>query len=163
MNITPKKMRVGNNARPASRELAGAKRLFIGEGMRQYFQTLVQEVVKKWKGFVRVLWWEGLALRLWWSRLLRVAKWQTEIKLDFRHRDLPKWRCSLALLGQPPPGTRDRPRSSEIFVVSRPGAGIRLSGGVPSLCSVNLHRELAIVLVARKFSISFQTQKTAIY
>jgi len=25
--------------------------------MRQYFQTLVQEVVKKWKGFVRVLRW----------------------------------------------------------------------------------------------------------
>jgi hypothetical protein len=57
MNITPKKMRVGNSARPASRELAGAKRFFIGEGMRQYFQTLVQEVVKKWKGFVRVLRW----------------------------------------------------------------------------------------------------------
>ena len=25
------------------------------------------------------------------------------------------WRCSLALLGQPPPGTHDRPRSSGIF------------------------------------------------
>jgi hypothetical protein len=24
---------------------------------------------------------------LWWSRLLRVAKWQTEIKLDSRHRN----------------------------------------------------------------------------
>jgi hypothetical protein len=46
--------------------------------MHQYFQMLVQEVVKKWKGFVRVL---------WWSRLLRGAKWQTEIKLDSRHRN----------------------------------------------------------------------------
>jgi hypothetical protein len=78
MNITPRNMRVGNSARPASRELAGAKRFFIGEGMHQYFQMLVQEVVKKWKGFVRVL---------WWSRLLRGAKWQTEIKLDSRHRN----------------------------------------------------------------------------
>jgi selenocysteine lyase/cysteine desulfurase len=50
MNITPKKMRVGNSALPASNDLAGAKTRLIRGVMETYFQNLVQEVVKKWTG-----------------------------------------------------------------------------------------------------------------
>jgi hypothetical protein len=78
-------MRVGKSALPASNELAGAKTRLIREAMETYFQTLIQDLVKKWAGNVIGAW-------------IRCGGGVCELR-------------SL----QPPPGTRDLPRSSEIF------------------------------------------------
>ena len=51
-----------------------------------------------------------------------------------------KRRCSLASLGKPPPGTRDHTRSSEIFVTSRLGAGIRWRCSRTAFASTSIRR-----------------------
>ncbi len=86
-------MRVGKSALPASSELAGAKTRLIREAMATYFQILIQEVVKKWAGIVI-----GAGIRCGGGAGIRRCGGDRELR-------------SL----QPPPGTRDRPRSSEIF------------------------------------------------